>query len=105
MARLCTEFVPFTSFVEVIMSYEQTALCWCMLCFMEGTIGNCSNAVRDIEAMGGSRKCKLYRSTIQVWHKSVNRKFNKVYCSFNGFYKIISPTEIVQRDLHCYLDI
>jgi hypothetical protein len=28
-----------------------------------------------------------------------------VYCSFNGFYKVISPTEIVQSDLHCYLDI
>jgi hypothetical protein len=38
-------------------------------------------------------------------HKSVNRKCIAVYCSFNGFYKVISPTEIVQSDLHCYLDI
>jgi hypothetical protein len=42
---------------------------------------------------------------IQVRHKSVNRKCITVYCSFNGSYKVISPTEIVQSDLHCYLDI
>jgi hypothetical protein len=41
----------------------------------------------------------------RVLHKSVNRKCITVYCSFNGFYKVISPTEIAQTDLHCYLDI
>jgi hypothetical protein len=41
----------------------------------------------------------------RVQHKSVNWKCITVYCSFNGFYKVISPTEIVQSDLHCYLDI
>jgi hypothetical protein len=41
----------------------------------------------------------------RVQHESVNRKCITVYCSFNGFYKVISPTEIVQSDLHCYLDI
>jgi hypothetical protein len=38
-------------------------------------------------------------------HKSVNPKCITVYCSFNCFYKVISPTEIVQSDLHCYQDI
>jgi hypothetical protein len=41
----------------------------------------------------------------RVRHKSVNRKCVTMYFTFNGFYKVISPAEIVQSDLHCYLDI
>jgi hypothetical protein len=55
-----------------------------------------------------TKSVAIIRSSItklQVRHKSFNRKCITVYCIFNGFYKVISPTEIVQSDLHCYLDI
>jgi hypothetical protein len=41
----------------------------------------------------------------RVLHKSVNRSCITVYRSFSDFYKVISITEIVQSDLHCYLYI